>query len=327
MSWANLDSALAQMQSAGLVVDRVLLGRIVRCKVDGDREKRGWYHLGEFRTDAGDVLLVGAFGVWRGNENNAQKIELREDMIKLGAEQRERMRAQLDAQQRQAEAEQQARNERAQVRGLREWRAGLREGMSPYLARKGVEPEGCRWRRDGAILLPLLRYDLPREQSLMGLQIISPDGAKLFTPGLAKRGASLRLGLVDCGQPVMVCEGYATGLTLRMATDRRVPVFVALDVGNLEHVVAVVQQVHPGCPVLVCADDDWQTDGNPGVTEARRLAKRMTGVHAVYPIFPRGERGRKETDFNDLHARCGLQAVAEQLRAPLRFLSGVRRAA
>jgi putative DNA primase/helicase len=199
--------------------------------------------------------------------------------------------------------------------------------VSPYLARKGVEAEGCRWRRDGAIVLPLLRYDLPREQSLMGLQTILADGKKLFTPGLAKRGASLRLGLVEAGQPVLVCEGYATGLTLRMATERRLPVFVALDAGNLAHVVDVVQRVHAGCPVLICADDDWQTEGNPGVAAARAIAKRTPGVHVVYPVFPRGERGRKETDFNDLHARCGLVAVATQLRGPLRYLSEAKRAA
>ena len=328
MSWANLDSVRSQLISAGFVLDRPLVvGRIVRCKVDGDAEKRGWYHLGEFRPDSGDVLLVGAFGVWRGNENNAQKVELREDLIKLSAEQRERMRVQLEIQQRQAEAEQALRNERAQVRGLREWRAGLREGVSLYLARKGVDAEGCRWRGDGAILLPLLRYDLPREQSLMGLQTILPDGKKLFTPGLAKRGASLRLGLVEAGGPVLVCEGYATGLSLRMATERRVPVFVALDAGNLAHVVDVVRGVHAGCPVLICADDDWQTDGNPGVSAARAIVKRTPGVHAVYPVFPRGERARKETDFNDLHLRSGLAAVAGQLRAPLRYLSEAKRAA
>ena len=326
--WANLDSARAQMISAGLVLDRPLtVGRIIRCKVDDDREKRGWYHLGEFRTDTRDVLLVGAFGVWRGNENNAQKIELREDLIKLSAEQRDRMRMQLEIQQRQAEAEQSQRNERAQVRGLREWRAGMREGVSPYLSRKGVEPEGCRWRRDGAILIPLLRYDLPREQSLMGLQTILPDGKKLFTPGLAKRGASLRLGLVEAGQPIMVCEGYATGLTLRMATDRRVPVFVALDAGNLAHVVEIIQRLHAGSHILICADDDWKTDGNPGVTAARAIVNRSPGVHSIYPVFPRGERGRKETDFNDLHLRAGLTIVSDQLRAPLRHLSEAKRAA
>ena len=56
----------------GLVVDSLEVGRMMRCKVEGDREKRGWYHLHEWRTDAGELLIVGSFGVWRGNDNGAQ---------------------------------------------------------------------------------------------------------------------------------------------------------------------------------------------------------------------------------------------------------------
>jgi putative DNA primase/helicase len=70
-----------------------------------------------------------------------------------------------------------------------------------------------------------MRYDLPRADALQALQRIAADGSKRFTKGLQKPGVCLRLGLVVAGEPLLVCEGYATGLTLRMALGRRLPVF------------------------------------------------------------------------------------------------------
>ena len=37
----NYDDVVDQLTSFGLVVDRLEVGRMVRCKVEGDREKRG----------------------------------------------------------------------------------------------------------------------------------------------------------------------------------------------------------------------------------------------------------------------------------------------
>lgn len=74
---SNYDDVLGQLQGAGLLVDSLEVGRLRRCKVDGDRERRGWYHLHEIRLPNGDDLIVGSYGVWRGAENNATKVELR----------------------------------------------------------------------------------------------------------------------------------------------------------------------------------------------------------------------------------------------------------
>ena len=42
----------------------------------------------ELTTDRGDLLIVGSFGVWHGNDNTARKVELRK--IEISAEQRKR---------------------------------------------------------------------------------------------------------------------------------------------------------------------------------------------------------------------------------------------
>lgn len=280
------------------------------------RKKKSWYRLREIRTRAGTPVIVGGFGNFK--DGSAFRVDV--DWRGISAEEREHLQAQ-----RQATAERE-RRERAELARLASasaadlWRAAAREGDSAYLARKGVAAEGCRFLRDGSIVLPLLRYDLPREQALKGLQRIFADGAKRFTTGFEKNGACLRLGLVVTGDPLLVCEGYATGLTLRMATERRLPVFVALDAGNILHVAEKLATLHPDSRLLLCADDDWRTVGNPGRAKAWAAARALPGAMVTYPIFRHGNRGAKDTDFNDLHAREGLAMVARQLRMVLPML-------
>lgn len=88
---SNYEDVLGQLTGAGLLVDSLDVGRMRRCKVDGgDSEKRGWYHLHEIRLPTGDDLIVGSYGVWRGAENHATKVELRKS--ELSNEQRESLR-------------------------------------------------------------------------------------------------------------------------------------------------------------------------------------------------------------------------------------------
>jgi hypothetical protein len=211
-------------------------------------------------------------------------------------------------------------------------RAGLRTGEA-IIDRTGVW-EGPGWLRfnksgeaqQGALAREREINELKqqivalaaREQALVGVQAIKPDGEKRFAKGTAKRGSACRIGCVVVGEPVLVAEGYATGMTLRAAVGARLPVFVAFDAGNLEPVVEILQAVYPQSPVLLCADDDYATEGNPGRAKAQKL-RRRNGVHMIYPVWP-GERRPKDTDFNDLHQAAGLHVVARQLRAPLAYL-------
>jgi len=57
----------------------------------------------------------------------------------------------------------------------------------------------------------------------------------------------------------------------------------------------------------VCADDDRDTPGNPGHTQAQEAARRVGGWVAV-PDFGT-ERPFDATDFNDLHRLRGLSSV------------------
>jgi putative DNA primase/helicase len=130
------------------------------------------------------------------------------------------------------------------------------------------------------------------------------------------------------GEPVFVCEGYATGMTIRMALERRYPVFVAFDAYNLPTVVAAVHQALPGSPIVICADDDHATTvkglpNNVGRIQAQVAMESVMDAGAklvvrTFPLFRKETpRADKDTDFNDLHRLEGLPEVAAQLQVAL----------
>lgn len=273
-------------------------------------KKTHWYALREIRTDGGSYVVVGSFGNWRGQERHRVEV----DWQGISEDERARLQAERQARDESDRRERAAEAARAAMGAAELWASAGRTGTSVYLQRKGVEAEACRYFPDGSIVVPLLRYDLPRDQALRAVQRIWPNGAKRFTKGCQKPGVSVRLGHVVVGEPILLCEGYATGLTLRMAVQRRLPVFVALDAGNLLPVAQLVRTLHPDEPLLLCADDDYRTAGNPGRDKAQQVVRLVADAHHTWPVFRAGSRGVKDTDFNDLHVREGLNVVQRQLR-------------
>jgi putative DNA primase/helicase len=315
----NYASVVHQMEAFGVQFkanDLPLTIPTPRRKTCGVKGK-WWYWLQLFRTHSGAEYVVGKFGTYK-HGGSEQKVDV--DFKPLSEDEKARFRAEQDAAR---ERSRQAKAQAASVAALGAgelWTRAARTGHSPYLERKGVVGEACRYLPDGTLVVPLLRYDAPRCDRLRAVQRIQPDGFKLFTAGFAKTGCAVRLGNVDADTPlVLVCEGYATGLSIRMATDRQVPVYVALDAYNLVFVVEILRKVHPAARLLICADDDWKTqdhDGpNPGRNKAKLAAKTTERCDLVWPVFNPATRQDGDTDYNDLHQREGLQVVAQQLLA------------
>jgi putative DNA primase/helicase len=322
----NMAEVVSQMQAFGvefLPKDLPLAVGMQKRKGCGKKGK-WWYWLQEFRPRGGGCFVVGKFGSYKTSES--QKVEV--DWKPLGEAERARMAAE-QARAREVADEARAREAELAALGAGElWRRADRTGTSPYLLRKGVDAEACRYFADGTIVIPLIRYDLPREDALRATQRIKPDGSKYFTKGFAKPGCALRLGdPLQCSDRLMlICEGYATGLTLRMATDRQYLVFVALDAGNLQHVVPLVRALNDYPRLLICGDDDWLTKdhtgklNNPGRTTARKVAKEVTRCDFLWPVFDAATRQDKDTDFNDLQQRQGLEAVRRQVGAVTKIM-------
>lgn len=321
----NYDDVLGQLRDAGLIVDHLEIGRLKRCKVEGDREKRGWYHLHELRTDKGTLLIVGTYGVWRGNDSNTQKVELRK--TELSADQRAALRQRLAQDRKENDRRRAEEADRAAKIAAAGWAKAAPEGESEYLVRKGVGAHGVRFGSAGELIIPLLDVD----GRVHGLQIIragkaaaaSRRPAKEFWPaGLAKKGHFFVLGSPASSSVILVAEGYATAASLHEATG--LCTVVAWDAGNLLPVVQALARRHKRARFLVCADDDAFSEGNPGVTAAAAAALAVKGEW-VAPVFADDEarraafeaKGTKLTDFNDLHLLEGLHVVRRQLEARL----------
>jgi len=309
---------------------------------------KDWYKLYTFRPRAGGTLILGRFGTYR-HGGSSQRVDV--DWQPLSDAEKARLKAERDAAAAAAQAERAKEVALAAMDALSHWRSAAKQGTSDYLKRKGVEGESCRYipascalrwpgrepgeddtvvyLPKGTLVLPLIRFDKPRDEALRGVQFIRPDGAKIYLRGFDKPGCALRLGdAVDLPALAMVCEGYATGLTIRAATDWQYPVYVAFDAGNLVHVVPIVRELLPNTRILLCADDDYKTFDrqtgqltNPGRTTARKVAKDVAACDLVWPVFNAATRGDKDTDFNDLHLREGLAVAQRQLQGTIHAMA------
>jgi putative DNA primase/helicase len=204
------------------------------------------------------------------------------------------------------------------------WGQASVTGHSSYLEHRGVQPECCRFLADGSIVIPLQREGEYEEAPRLVQQISSDSSTAealsqfTFSQGCAVTGRSLRLGQIDTNtEMVLVCKDYITGLSLRMATDYRMPVFVATDVYNLVWVAARLRALYPRTYILVCTDDDSQVSdhkgSNPGKRCAFLAARTLKHCAAVYPVFSVRARKHWHTSYNDLHVSDGLGAVVRQV--------------
>lgn len=319
---ANYDDVIGQLVGYGLIVDGgvdVGTTKPVRVRVeDGDREKRGWYWLNEVMID-GAAYIVGAYGIYHGNDSGKQVVKVNRDgkPVVVDTDLRAAMKARHAENTARMKAMRAAEAERAAREAARVWNAYLPAGESDYLVRKGVGAHGVRFDPNGHGTMAVPMLDV--RGKVHGLQIIRGKnrGTKLekqyFPAGLAKQGHFHLIG----GMPtwiVLVAEGYATAATLFEATS--LPVAVAFDAGNLVHVAAEIHKYYKRAKILVCADDDYLTAGNPGVTAASNAALAVGGAF-VAPVFAADRAGKKITDFNDLQAIEGQHAVRGQIEARL----------
>lgn len=282
------------MVEAGLVPPTNLIadGRIHRCKVDGHRKLSGAYRL----TPDG---CFGGFEDWTSGQG-WQKWRAAQPS-ELTPEQREAVRAAGRLAREKRLAEEQREREAATRKATEMW-GQAREGPHPYLSRKGICSNGSRVLGD-LLLVPLCDWG----GRLTSVQTITTHGDKKFLRGGRFLGSFhwIRCG-TDTGPVLYVCEGFATGSTIHAAMGGR-PVVVAFACANLLPVCRILRDRLPGARIVVCADNDHATDGNPGITKGTEAALAIGARLAV----PHGMDG---TDFNDLMVERGLDWVTEQLK-------------
>ena len=252
------------------------------------RSKNGWlivYH------DRGLPFVIVA-GDWSTGAETKWISDTGETLSE--AERRELKRRMADAKQAR-ETEQASQWEQAATRAARVWRDSVPADQGhPYLLRKRTQPHSARQRGQELVLL-LTDFN----GKAWSLQTVNEAGDKRLMAGGRKAGNFIAVGGPDYPVRILICEGYATGCTLA-EIDPAALVLAAVDAGNLYAVTTEARKRWPDADIVVCGDDDRQTEGNPGATKARAAAI-AAGARYALPEWPPAAP-LNLSDFNDLHA-------------------------
>lgn len=293
-----IDQFKQTIAAAGLTPPDVILddGAIHRFSTNGRRgDDSGWYSL---HTDG---IAAGAFGCWR---EGMQSTWCAKSDNAMTATELDTHRTRIKTMQAQRETELIQRQQSAATDAAQRVQAAANCTQHAYPTRKGIKPHGAKIEGDH-LLIPMI----DTAGKLHSLQTITPDGDKRFLSGGRVKGCYHAIG--KPAGLLIVCEGYATGASIHEATGHAVA--VAFNAGNLEAVAVALRTKYPALKIIIAADDDHLTDGNPGLTKAQAAAQAVGGLVAV-PVFP-ADRPDKATDFNDLHQVAGLDAVKACIEA------------
>lgn len=303
----------AAMTAAGLSYAGEIVpdGKLHPIKVAGDRSEKAWYLL------HGDGLPAGAFGDHKRGISERWCFKSHETLTPEERAERDRKWRQQQAER---DAEQRRRHDQARVEAQKILDAARpAPDNHPYLLRKRVRAyPGVKmgaWpqsQTDCCLLLPLRTAAGP----LATVQAIFPrkpptGSDKRFLKGGEKKGAYFALGDPAAADAIFVAEGYATAASIMEAAAEGECwcAIMGCDAANLKPVAEAIRALYPAKRIVIAADNDHATEGNPGLTKATAAAKTIDALLA-FPKFNEGEDG---SDFNDLAALRGIEAVREAL--------------
>lgn len=168
-------------------------------------------------------------------------------------------------------------------------------GYHPYLKSKGFEEDqGNVWKNEDELLLVI---PMRVGHKVVGCQIINEEGGKRFLFGQRTSEAAF---IFDNRGPNILCEGYATALSIRAAMKalkRRYTLYVAFSAGNMAKVAATL----PGG--FIVADNDSSRTG------------QNTAQKIGWPTWMPDTEGM---DANDVHQRDGLFKFSQSLGKVIR---------
>ncbi len=271
-------------------------GKLRRFASNGKKaDDAGWYLL------HGDGIPAGSFGDWRTGFAQTWRADIGRT---LTADEEAEHKAKAEAMRRERKAEDAKRKAEAREKAGLIWAEAAPCNEHPYLTRKHIGANGARLYK-GALVIPMRVGNV-----VHSLQFIGADGEKRFLTGGRVAGCYCSIGSPKDAAALCIAEGFATGATIHEATGY--PVAVAFNAGNLGAVAKAMRDKFPGLPLILCADDDCRTDGNPGLTKATEAARAVGGLLAV-PDFG-ANRPEVATDFNDMVAAVGMDAVRQAIR-------------
>ncbi len=276
---------LQTMLEHGLNVESLILdGEIHRVRVNGKKEKNGWY----VGREVGDKIF-GTFGRW--DTGVTVKWSSTEKITQHDREIMEFVRLK-------AEADKERKNANAAKAANAMWStATAPDDDHPYLLKKKINPILARQYNEYLLIPMYLNGD-----DVVNLQKIYPDGSKRFLYGGIVKGASARLHSRYCPEnTICLCEGYATGVTIYEATS--FSTIVCFNAGNMAAVAIRVREKFPTAVIYVCCDND-----PVGIEKGTEAARVCDGEVRIPNI--------KDGDFNDLCNKFDSWKVAHTINMP-----------
>jgi putative DNA primase/helicase len=223
--------------------------------------------------------------IWDGQSGACQNWAIHEKPVSFKGNQEHRISAEDMRQKKlKAEAERKLRNDRA-IKKAAFIMNNAKKAEHPYTIKKGFTDKHWVW--NGLLVVPM-RID----QKLVGCQLIDQDGNKRFLSGQITKGAE---AIIDAKGRHIVCEGYATALSVRKAlksVHKRYTIHIAFSAANIIQIASN----YPNC--MIVADHD-----EVGIRTAKKTGKSFW----VSPV--------ESEDFNDFEMRVGATEAGKSLIA------------
>ena len=277
-------NALSVLTMYGLEVPELIPDSIQRINADGNTNKSGWYC---YYQDP--ECLV--YGDWRFGDSNIWKPEkelTREEAVVITKKIREiKVKAAEDRKEL---------NEAAETQAKELWATGRQSDDHPYLENKRIMGLGSRV-SNGELLIPVYSP----EKKLVTIQRVFENGAKMFLKGGRIKGCFTPLR--GSTKTIFICEGFATGATLNELTGNMV--FCALTASNLKEVAEWASHTYPCNELVICGDDDHETEVKIGENPGRLKAESAAVASGATVLFPKFKDKKGKSDFNDMVFEAG----------------------
>ena len=176
-----------------------------------------------------------------------------------------------------------------------------------YLQNKNVPVLGLHI-MDDALVVPLRDVN----NRFMSLQWIYPNGGKKYFPDAPKKAAfySIALDCITQNQPILIAEGYATMATIYELTGY--PCVAAMDCHNLMPVAESLKAKYPNNKIIFMADNDFKTNGNPGITHAQNACDKLHLHGVIPPEFKPDDNGSDWNDYARIYGEDNTKAILQK---------------
>lgn len=175
----------------------------------------------------------------------------------------------------------------------------------PYLEKKQIPcpPDVTYNREQNALFIPVSDIN----GKIWSFQTIYADGQKRFLKGARKKGCMYCFGNITSANTIFVCEGFATGASVYLATHN--VTIVAFDAGNLDFVVSEIIKTYPTKRIVIAADNDHEKTPNTGVEVAKYVANKYH-IRAILPT----NLTKGMSDWNDIACKYGIKEIVNQFK-------------